>query len=269
MTALGMRWRSLATAISVLAVVAAAPLAAQAGRGCEATRPTVAAVQQAMDLALQTAQALDASGADMVVLARAGQDLSRYGLRWSHLGLAYRDERGHWRVLHKLNACGSARGDLYRQGLGEFFLDDLFAYRAGWVVPTPALQAALRPLLMDDVRVARLHVPAYNMVAYPWATRYQQSNQWAIETLAWAADPQAGNRQRAQAWLRLRGYGPSVLNVSALERLGAGVGSAHITFDDHPLGPRMAGRIATVTVDSVFAWLPRQGLSGPVHEVGR
>ena len=131
MNTLVMLWSRLATAISVLAVLAVAPLAAHAGRGCEATRPSVAVVQQAMDLALQTAQALDASGANMVVLARAGQDLSRYGLRWSHLGLAYRDERGRWRVLHKLNACGSARGDLYRQGLGEFFLDDLFAYRAG------------------------------------------------------------------------------------------------------------------------------------------
>ena len=59
-----------------------------------------------------------------------------------------------------------------------------------------------------------------------------------------------------------------MLNVSALERLGAGVGSANVSFDDHPFGQRMAGRIATVTVDSVFAWMPRQGLSGPVQEIG-
>ena len=44
-----------------------------------------------MALALATERALDASGADVVVLARAGQDLSAYGLRYSHLGFAYRD----------------------------------------------------------------------------------------------------------------------------------------------------------------------------------
>ena len=267
-------WRRRMAALGVVVTVAVAvgfavaPVDAHAGRGCGSRPPTAQAVGRSMDLALRTAQALDRSGADVVLLARAGQDLSRHGLRWSHLGWAYRDDGGRWRVLHKLNACGTARGDLYRQGLGEFFLDDLFAYRAAWVVPTPALQAALRPLLADDTRVVRLHTAAYNMVPYPEATRYQQSNQWAIETLAWAADPQAGDRVRAQAWLKLQGYAPSVLNVSALERLGAGVGSANVSFDDHPFGQRMAGRIATVTVDSVFAWMPRQGLSGPVQEIG-
>lgn len=261
-----------AAALLLLALTTALTTAlssAQAGQSCEPRRPTTQAVQRSMNLALETAQALDASGADVLLLARAGQDLSRYGLQWSHLGFAYRDAQGHWRVLHKLNACGSARGDLYRQGLGDFFLDDMFAYRAGWVVPTSALQAALRPLLMDDRRVAQLHTPDYNMVAYPWSTRYQQSNQWAIETLAWAADANASSRPRAQAWLRLHSYVPAVLYVSAVERLGARIGSAHIAFDDHPFGPRMAGQIATVSVDSVFAWLPGQGLSGPVQQVGR
>ena len=77
----------------------------------------------------------------MVVLARAGQDLSQYQLRYSHLGWAYKTAEGPWRVLHKLNTCGAATGALYRQGLGEFFLDDLWRYGAGWAVPLPALPA--------------------------------------------------------------------------------------------------------------------------------
>lgn len=65
--------------------------AAQAGRNCQAEPPTTAAVQNGLALAERTAQALDASGAQVVVLARAGQDLTRYGLRWSHLAFAYRE----------------------------------------------------------------------------------------------------------------------------------------------------------------------------------
>jgi hypothetical protein len=45
-----------------------------------------------------------------------------------------------------------------------------------------------------------------------------------------------------------------------LTRLGARVSSAHISFDDHPFGRRMAGQIDTVTVDSVFSWMERSGL---------
>lgn len=255
----------------VLAAAASALLllvqtTAYAGRDCEARMPEAAAVQLAMGLAERTARELDASGAEVVVLARAGQDLSRYHLRWSHLGWAYRSGAG-WRVVHKLNACGSARADLFRQGLGEFFLDDLFEYRAAYAIPTPELQARLKALLQDNARVALLHTPDYSMLAYPWAQRYQQSNQWAIETLALTQDADITDRGRAQAWLRFRGYEPTVLRLSPMVRLGARVGSANIAFDDHPDAKRWRDRIETVTVDSVFDWLQRAGLAGAVRTV--
>lgn len=252
----------LAWALTAAAV--AAPV--QAGRSCEHKPPLAASVQRAMDLAERTRQALDATGAQVVVLARAGQDLSRYGLRWSHLGWAYRDGSG-WRVVHKLNHCGTAQADLYRQGLGEFFLDDPFQYQAAYVVPTAEVQGRMRVLLGDNAGVARLHAPAYSMVAYPWAQRYQQSNQWAIETLALAMAPEASSRERAQAWLRLQGYAPTVLQISAGTRLGARVGMANVAFDDHPSSKRFADRIETVSVDSVFEWMSRAGLGGPVRQV--
>ncbi|MBX3603731.1 MAG: DUF2145 domain-containing protein [Piscinibacter sp.] len=217
-----------------------------------------------MTLAEHTARALDDSGAQVVLLARAGQDLRRYGLDWSHLGFAYRDG-ARWRVVHKLNHCGSAQAALYRQGLGEFFLDDPFEYRAGFVVLDPALQARLLPALRDDGRVSALHIDAYNMLAYPWALQYQQSNQWALETLAMVQEPAASSRERAQAWLRLQGYEPTVLRLGPLTRLGGRMTAANIAFDDHPNEKRFSDRIETVTVDSVFAWLNRSGLGGPAQ----
>lgn len=248
------------------ALLVALALPAQAGRNCEARQLDADTVVKAMDLAGRTARALDASGAEVVVLARAGQDLRKYRLRYSHLGLAYRDGKT-WRILHKLNHCGSARADLFRQGLGEFFLDDLFEYQAGYAVPSADVQAHLLPLLRDNARATRLHTPAYNMLAYPWATRYQQSNQWALETLASAQDPSATTRQRAQSWLQAQGYEPTVLNIGPLTRLGARATAANIAFDDHPNSKRFSDRIETVTVDSVFAWLKRSGLSAPMQVV--
>ncbi|MBC7994610.1 MAG: DUF2145 domain-containing protein [Rhizobacter sp.] len=239
---------------------------AHAGRSCEPKPPEARNVARAMVLAEHTARMLDASGAQVVVLARAGQDLSAYGLRYSHLGLAYRDG-DRWRVAHKLNQCGSAVASIYRQGLGEFFLDDLHDYQAGVVILRPDVQAALRPALQDNQRLAQLHTPRYNMVAYPWAQSYQQSNQWAIETLAMAVDANATTRGRAQAWLQLQGYQPSTLYISAFKRLGARITAANVAFDDHPNDKRFSDRIETVTVDSVFAWLNRSGLGGPVQVV--
>ena len=195
-----------------------------------------------------------------------GQNLSAHGLYWSHRGLAYRDG-AVWRVAHKLNQCASAQASVYRQGLGEFFLDDLFEYQAGIVVLAPAVQAKLLPALRDNAQLARLHTPDYNMLAYPWSQRYQQSNQWAIETLAMTQDAAATTRERAQAWLKLRGYEPTTLKLGPLTRLGARAMSANIAFDDHPNEKRFSDRIETVTVDSVFTWLNRSGLGSAVQVV--
>src|SRR5260370_15257289 len=90
------------------------------------------------------------------------------------------------------------------------------------------------------------------MVSYAWGQRYQQSNQWATETLAAAMEPATvQRREQAQAWLQFKGYEPGVLVIRALSRLGGRVTAANIAFDDHPNDKRYASRIETVTVESV------------------
>jgi hypothetical protein len=269
-----LRTRLRATLACALLSIAAT--GAHAGRSCESKPPTVESVQRSLTLAQRTAARLDASGAQVVVLARAGQDLSAYGLRYSHLGLAYREgardgQPGTWRVVHKLNQCGTAQAAVYRQGLGEFFMDDLFDYEAAIVVLAPEVQARLLGSLRDNRGVAALNTPAYSMVAYPWAQTYQQSNQWALETLAMTQMQQDGggaaSRERAQAWLKFKGYEPSTLKISAFKRLGARLTAANVAFDDHPNEKRFSDRIETVTVDSVFTWLARSGLGSGVQVV--
>jgi len=251
-------------ALIAAACLAMAALGAQAGRSCEQKPAEAQSVELGMNLAAATAKALDASGAQVLVLARAGQDLGKYGLRYSHLGFVYRetvDDRPVWRVMHKLNHCGTAEAALYRQGLGEFFLDNPHRYEAAFVALSPELQAKLLPLLRDNNRVGALNERRYNMVAYPWSTKYQQSNQWALETLA-AAAANTRDRDTAQAWLVVKQYQPTALKLGAFSRLGARATAANIAFDDHPNEKRFADRIETVTVDSVFHWLQRSGLGG-------
>lgn len=241
---------------------------AQAGRSCEENRPTVQNITRGMALAERTMQQLDRSGHQVVLLARAGQDLSRYGLRYSHLGIAYRQpdgQGGHaWRVLHKLNQCGTSDAALYLQGLGEFFLDDPWRYEGAFIAPNAQVQEKLHALLMKRDEALALHVKPYSIVSYAWGQKYQQSNQWAIETLALAMEPgTVRQRTQAQAWLRFKGYEPTTLRLGPLTRLGGRISAANVAFDDHPNEKRFSDRIETVTVDSVFEWLPRAGLGAP------
>lgn len=261
--------RSLAVA---LALGFACVASAHAGRSCEAAKPSAQVIERGLQLAQRTMTALEdahvKNGTRAVLLARAGQDLTRYGLRYSHMGFAYRTVDGQgqaaWRVVHKLNHCGTAEAAVYRQGLGEFFLDDLWRYEAAYAVPAPHVQDKLVALLADDRRATALQHRPYSIVSYAWGGLYQQSNQWVTETLALAMDASVENRQQAQAWLQGQSYQPTALKLGALTRLGGRVSAANVAFNDHPPGKRFADRIETVTADSVFAWLQRSGLAaGP------
>lgn len=253
-------------AAAMVVMLLTTTLPARAGANCEAVKLTARQMGDALELAAHTSQWLDASGAKVVVLARAGQNLDQWGLKYSHIGFVYHDDAAKaWRVVHKLNQCGSDQAELYRQGLAEFYMDDLYRYEGAAVILKPELQQALLVLLQDNNQAAILHQKRYNMLSYPWAVKYQQSNQWAIETMALASEPGVTSRARAQAWLQFKGYRPSVLNIGAMTRLGARMTKANVAFDDHPNDKRYAGHIETVTVDSVFRFLTTSGLGGEVR----
>jgi hypothetical protein len=223
------RWRGVyclvLRALLLWATLWAAP--ARAGQGCTDDALTVDAVRQSMALAQRSVAAL--------------------------MAIVVRDHpAGRWTVVHELNDCGSDRSALFDEGMGNFFLTDLYRYRAQIVVPGPALQARLLQRMSPQAE-RRLHEPHYNMLSYVYSTRYQNSNQWILEMLAAAGAPpgQVETRAEAQSWLKSVGYRPPTVEVGALERLGARVLRANVAFDDHPFERRMAGKIDTVTVDAV------------------
>ena len=230
-------------------------LPAHAGTACDDAPPDARKIMQAMNFALRVQEALNDSGAELAIIARAGQDLSQYHLVYSHLGVIRKMPDGRWFVLHELNHCGTSGSGLFEEGLGNFFLDDMFRFRSLILIPPQPLQQAMLARISDGTALA-LHEPQYNMLSYAFSTRYQNSNQWGLELLATAADPRVHKRSEAQRWLRAMQYKPDVIDVPAMTRLGARMFRANIRFDDHPFGDRMAGKIATVTVESVqqFMW---------------
>ena len=155
-------------------------------------------------------------------------------------------------MVHELNECGTAQSSLYNEGLGNFFMDDVFMYETLILIPGQETQQQLVRLLASNTP-KRLHDAHYNMLAYPFSTKYQNSNQWVLETLA-AASVEPGKietRAEAQSWLRSVDFTPQTLNIPATTRLGARMFRANIAFDDHPFERRMAGKIDAVTVDAV------------------
>jgi hypothetical protein len=258
-----------ALALTAALIIALAVAPARAGTACEARPADAANFVKAMTLAERTATALDQSGAEVVLIARAGQDLSKYELRFSHMAYAWRDHpQGRWLVVHELNQCGTASSSLFDQGLGNFFLDDMHAYETRIVVPSPAAQQKITAMMRSRLP-QQLHQARYNMLAFPFSTSYQNSNQWLLETWAAALSDQAvDNRAQAQRWLRQAGYRPITIEIDTMTRLGARISRANISFDDQPFDRRMAGHIDTVTVDSVLRFVLANDPQASVIDVG-
>lgn len=229
-----------------------------AGQSCGASEIEPLELMNSLELALKTQTALKQAGAETAVIARVGQDLSNYGLRYSHLGLVHKQSDGHYTVLHELNECGSEQSDLYVEGLGNFFLDDVHAFEVLILLPPTEIQQKLSAL-MQGAQARQMHHKKYSMLSYAFATDYQNSNQWGLELLAHAlSDTPLTDRTSAQQWLKQQSYQPGVIKVDPLKRLGASVFKANVSFDDHPLKHRLKGQYQVVTVESVEQFLLQQ-----------
>ncbi len=232
---------------------------------CVERYPTPAALASMFDVALATTDALDAlDGVDVVLVARGGQDLSKYGLRHSHVAFLLREDDGQWRAVHLLNPCKTADSHLFREGVATFIGETSAHTDLRIGVPTTALRATLKTMLTQPAIQARaLHEARYSVVAYPFSTEYQNSNQWILEVLAAAlAQNEDGtlivNRTQAQAWLKQHKYRPSTLHIGVAKRLGARFFVPNAAVTDHPAGERISGNYSVVTVESVFDFVQQQ-----------
>ncbi|MEG2806171.1 DUF2145 domain-containing protein [Stenotrophomonas sp.] len=259
--------RCLHRALLCAALLGASALA-HAAPQCVERHPTPAALASMFDVALATTERLDAlDEVDVVLVARGGQDLSRYGLRHSHVAFLLREDDGQWRAVHLLNPCKTAQSQLFREGVATFIGETSAHTDLRIGVPTPALRAALKAMLTQPAIQARaLHEARYSVVAYPFSTEYQNSNQWVLEVVA-AAMAQLEdntlivNRTQAQAWLQAHQYRPSMLHIGVGKRLGARFFAPNAAVTDHPASERISGNYSVVTVESVFDFVQqRKGL---------
>ena len=87
------------------------------------------------------------------------------------MAYVWRDHpQGRWLMVHELNQCGTAQSNLFDQGLGNFFLDAMFAYETRIEVPGAAAQARIAAMLASST-LGKLHDARYNM--HGWPDRYR------------------------------------------------------------------------------------------------
>jgi hypothetical protein len=233
--------RLAAAVLAAICLTASAAASAGIPAFCERGKETSAAEQdRVLRFAGAVKRELEASQQRVALIARAGLDLSRFDLLYSHAGVALKDEDNAWTVRQLYYACDESRPRLFDQGVpgfalgadapgqGHVLLIFLDADNAGQLE-----QAARNKNLALALLAGR-----YSANAYAFGTRYQNCNQWVAEMLAsaWGGiDGQEKARERAQAWLQAQGYaaGPVKLHSRWLMFAGQFVPLVHV--DDHPV----------------------------------
>ncbi|MFO1432095.1 MAG: DUF2145 domain-containing protein [Candidatus Competibacteraceae bacterium] len=227
------------------------------------------ALHDASRLALQLRNVLDASGAQLALVGRIGSDVSKYGIKYTHVGFVLRDHpKGRWLFVHVLNRCGTDSSAIYDQGLINFFTDDPYKLEAVVVIPSVQLQERLKRVILSPL-ADRLHQPHYSAIAYPFADSYQNSNQWPLTIIAaaQAGEGKVDNRRQAQDYLTSRGYEPGRIPIAATERVGATLFRANVHFLDHPLSERLQGQYQVVTAESIIRYLEKTDKGVTVKEI--
>jgi hypothetical protein len=212
-----------------------------------------------LELGTKVRDRLEQSGATVAYVARAGIDLTQYGLVYSHVGLAWRDHpKGRWFTYHLLNTCGARTSELIDQSLEDVFNVQLFTQDALVAVPSPDAQLRLLKAFFSPV-APTLHERSYSMISNPFSVMYQSSNQWVLEVSAAALAPENAihNRLQAQNWLKANGYAPFKAKVSGFLVAGSQLFSPHVRFDDHGDDEKRTNLYLTTTADSAIDFVQR------------
>jgi len=245
-----------------LAVVACA-WALTSGAACPASlglcdrAPTLSAQQQdrLLRFAAIARRELEDSGQAVAVVSRSGLDLQRFGVRYSHAGVALKSGgEVTWSVRQLYFACDAGRPRLYDQGLAGFVYgtDDAAQGQLSILLLPPDEAAGLQRAALDRPRALRLVAQRYSANAHPFSLRYQNCNQWLIELMAMAwgatdAAPDDGEdlRSHAQQWLAAQGYAPRPIELGSHLMMFAAGFIPWLHLDDHPPEDLWALRIRT------------------------
>lgn len=248
---------SIFSAISIMST-------AQAGQSCHDHEVVLPELKSAINVADQVQGVLERENSSFALIARVGSDISEHGLNHTHVGFVQkRQADGAWIVIHQLNSCASSSSGLFVQGLGTFMLDDLFNHEVLIVTLQQELGENLARVF-EEGTPRKLHDPQYNMISYPGVpVKYQNSNEWILETLAYAQAKAHGlefsTREDAHNFYLRRGFKGSIVRISPLKRSLASIAAENVRFDDHPPSSHREGRYEIVSVRSIVDYLQHTG----------
>lgn len=203
-----------------------------------------------LQVAARLREVLAAHGQPAALLARAGTQLGRFGLRYTHAALVLEEHPlAPWGVRQLYFACDERRPRLFDQGLAGFLLgaDDPERGFASLLLLPAEAAAPLAAAGGDRERALALLSGEYMANAHPQDLLRQNCNQWLAELLAlsWADDPKASTREQAQAQLQRWAYAPEPVRYGTPLWRWLAVFVPWFSMDGHPAEDLASNQLVT------------------------
>jgi hypothetical protein len=232
--------------------------------GCEEPSPLTASQNDRLiRFAALVKAELQASDHAVAVIARSGLKLDFFDQRYSHAGISLQaSSNTPWSVRQLYYACDEAKPKVFDQGLTGFVLgvnDPDQSYVSLLLLPQAQGQA-LAQVALNNQRALELLGSNYSANAYAFGLRYQNCNQWVMETLAVAWGdllPTEDLRQRSQSWLKQQAYEPTRFELKSWPVMWLSRLIPWVHHDDHPSSD-LAERVFRVSMPASIETFVRQ-----------
>lgn len=233
-------------------------LAPLAQAGSEAAKVGVAKYgdQPIRDFALRVNDQLDSRRANVAIIARCGRPRGELpdGVRYTHVALAvFEAVRGADGVPFYTYAIYNLYQDSAQEDRSYLKQDLTYNFVAGIDEPDVAICIPIEPLQKRLLAVIRspayrdLYIPSYNLLANPWADRYDNCVTHTLKVVV-AAIYDTTDRARINANIRAY-FAPTPIRLGPLRTLGSHFMTA-IKHDD-----AAPGGLQTATYSSLHAFL--------------
>lgn len=247
-------WQFLVLAVLVAAATSgctrlaatSSPAVAIASNFCDRARPLSATEQgRLLRFAAVVRNELAAVNQEVVLISRAGLDLSRFDIRYTHAAIGWKSDDGIWNIRQLYYDCDDSRPRIFDQGVAGFVMgiDDASIGYISIVSLPPAAARSLKEATLDTGRALRLLAATYSANAYAFGLDYQNCNQWVAEVIATAwgeLDDGENLRERAQQWLQQAGYEPQPVVIGSQWLMLASSFVPFVNLNDHPRDDRKA-----------------------------
>ncbi len=258
-----MIYRRVGLALAGLLLGVGVQAGSLAARFCDSDGQHLSTADQdrLLSFAAVVRQVLASSSEPVALISRSGLRLQRWGVRYSHAGLALAGHPdGPWHVRQLYYACNEGQSRVFDQGVSGFLFGTESAKRGFvsllFVSGQPGEQ--LQRSALDREQALSVLESQYNAIAHPFSVRDQNCNQWVAElmALAWGGPWEGSARASAQAWLAQQGYQPSTVQLGSQAWLWlARAFLPFVSFDGHPAEDWRQAQVRTTLPVALEQWL--------------